>query len=105
MPTIKTATIDAWLPARASIKAGFASDADPAELTESCGYSSHDMTSADWVRIGSATISIELLPTKTLTEGHVAALRKEQGELIAKANRVEQQIQQLLAIGWTGGAA
>jgi hypothetical protein len=98
MNQVKTAETKVWLPPFSSLKPAQLRSAKAGELVNTCAYSDHDMTSEGWVQIGTATISLELLPPEDLTAHQVAALRKQQGELIAKANQVEGQIQQLLAI-------
>jgi hypothetical protein len=100
----KTATIGAWLPSHAEVKPAHANEADDTLLANQCGYASHDMSASGWIRIGDATITIELLPTLELTRQNIKLLRKEQAELHAKSVQIETQIQQLLAIEHTEGA-
>jgi hypothetical protein len=103
--TTKTATIKAWLPSHADIKAAHAADADASALLNACGFASSDMTEHGWVYIGEATITVNLLPSQTLTQQHIEALRKEQAELSARAALIGQQINNLLAIGYSPEAA
>jgi hypothetical protein len=87
------------------------SDIGPAELAElkdatRLHFCNHDMTSSGWTYIGTATISVEVITdTETLVANKVEALRGEvqkiRAEAQVKASRLEDQIQQLLAITYT----
>lgn len=96
--TTKTASIGAWLPAHNQFRPADLHSVDDVELANALGYSQHDMTSAGWVKVGTAKITVELLSVEQCMHGTIEALRREQGELQAKATQIEGEIQKLLAI-------
>lgn len=96
--TTKTATLKAWLPSHSSMRPCDVRGTDPLTLANECGFSSLDMATSGWVCIGEATISVELAPVERMTSDTIAALRRQQGELQAKATQIEGEIQKLLAI-------
>lgn len=68
-------------------------------------YATHDMTKSGWTKVGTATITVELVNQDTMVTNKVEALRGQLAELRAKAHLeaslIEDQIQQLLAITYT----
>lgn len=103
--TTKTATIGAWLPAHNSLRPSELHETDGSQLIEALGYSTHDMTSAGWAKVGTAQITVELMPAEQCMHSTIAALRREQGELQAKATQIEAEIQKLLAITYAPAQA
>lgn len=98
MSTTKTATISAWLPSTTDMRPTDLYSAESKALADTLGYSSRDMATCGWVRVGNATITLDLLPMKDLTQQTIDALRREQAELQAKCTQIDRQINNLLAI-------
>lgn len=96
--TTKTASIGAWLPSRHQYRPTDLLNADAVDMLNALGFSSHDMSTHGWVKVGDAHISVDLLPAEQCAADTIAALRREQGELQAKATQIEGEIQKLLAI-------
>ena len=98
--TTKTGLIDAWLPAHCVYRPHELHDLPGDVLAEAIGLASHDMSGSGWVRIGLATVTIELMPLEQCIKDTIEALRREQGDLQAKATRIEDEVQKLLTIGY-----
>ena len=65
-------------------------------------FSTTDMTKSGWTYVGEAEISVTVVDTETLVANKVEALRNQVQSIRAnaavEASRLEDQIQQLLAI-------
>lgn len=65
-------------------------------------FSHSNHTGADWVKVGTAQVTVTLLDHDKMMAGQIEALRKEQTKVQADAQaevtKLERQIQQLLAI-------
>lgn len=96
-----TQTVKAWLAPHSHIS--------PEEITDptkirlgSLSYTSLDMSDCGYTLIGNATITLELPEQRQLIDAKVTAMRAEvkkiRGEAEAKANHIESQISNLLAI-------
>ena len=96
--TARTATIAAWLPGHQAPDALRLLTGDDVTLINGLGYSTVDMSSAGWVRVGTAQITVTLESHDAMTAAAVDALRRKQGELQAECTQIERQIQSLLAI-------
>jgi hypothetical protein len=66
------------------------------------GFATHDMSRCEWSAIGDAVITVEVTDGRGLIDNKVEALKAEKQRVIADAEmasrRIEQQIQNLLAI-------
>lgn len=71
--------------------------------------SRNDMTIQGWTQVGAATVTAELFDTSSMVDNKVAALRKQatkiRADATAQCTRIEGQINQLLAIENSVGAA
>ena len=102
MKTI-TGTVEAWVPSHGSLKdlAG-----DPSVALGNLGYAhpDQDMTTMQWTRVGSASITVTMRDEFDIVQDKIEVLRKEQVSIRAKAEeantRIERTIQNLLAIGF-----
>lgn len=67
-----------------------------------------DMTSHGWTRIGRATVALEIDDDNTIRKSMVDALREQKKSVLAEAQReatrIEERIQNLLAITFDEGA-
>lgn len=73
------------------------------ELAEQLSFTRHDMSSNEsWREVGTAEITVTLKPHDEIVVDTIAALRKAQSLMLAKAhaesNRIDGEIQKLLAI-------
>lgn len=81
-------------------------DSNPEAVIGTLGYTTGetDMTAHGWIPVGNAEIKISFLEKGDLLMGQIDALRKQQQNVRDKAemqaNRIEQQIQSLLAISY-----
>ncbi len=77
-------------------------EADDAVLLRVLSFSDHDMSTAGWTRIGTASIEVTLCSANEIITSKVDALRALKAKKLADAQReatdIEQQIQTLLAI-------
>ena len=93
MKTI-TGTIGAWLSSHNL-------NADPNDF-ENLFFAVSDMTSCGWVKVGTASVTVELLSDTDLMTEQLAMLdeaeRRVKAEAQAKLNEIEGQRQRLLAI-------
>ncbi len=94
----KRAKITAWITAYSDLRPADLHEADAGKLMSQLGYSSHDMTDQGWVRVGEASITVELASVEALAADTIAALRRKQGELQSAQTRIEGEIQKLLSI-------
>ena len=94
----RTATVTAWLPSHIASEAMRLLTGDATELITSLGYTTWDMSTSGWVRVGTAQVTVTLESRDAVTEAAIDALRSKQGELQAKCTHIERQIQSLLAI-------
>ena len=97
MKTI-TGTTGAWL-------ASYNLNADPSEVNN-LFFASSDMSSCGWIRVGSASVTVELLSDTDLLTGQLAMLdeaeRRADAECQRIKNEIEGQRQRLLAIEYKG---
>ena len=96
--------INAYLmPHNACYAAGLASMPE-SEVVNVVTLWSGDTAGSDWLLVGEADVSINLLPRADVVVAKVAVLRAEQSRVRADAEmtsrRLEQQIQSLLAISY-----
>lgn len=89
-----TGTTVAWLPS-------YNTHADPSDV-DNLLFASSDMTSCGWVKVGTASVTVELLSDTDLMTEQLAMLdeaeRRVKAEAQAKLNEIEGQRQRLLAI-------
>jgi len=77
---------------------------DPSRAINMLAFTSvdNDMTKHDWIEVGTAEVTITLLPPEDTTVKHVEAIRKQITEVQAdaqrKVNALEDRISKLLAI-------
>ena len=97
MKTI-TGQIGAWLPS-------YNVNADPSDVNN-LFFANSDMTTNGWVRVGDATVTVELVSDTDLLTGQLAMLdeagRRVKADAQAKLNEIEGQRQRLLAIEYKG---
>lgn len=93
-----TGTITAWMTPYNMLTADQLRDA---KCVEELSYSHHNMA-PEWVKVGTAEITVTLEADADITNGAINALRAEQQQVRAdaelKAQKIEQRIQMLLAI-------
>lgn len=94
----KTDRVGAWIPMHSDLRASDLHRMDDSVVVEALGYSNFPMADHRWIRIGEATITVELASELQRTQDAVAMLRREQAELQAKSTQIEAEIQKLLAI-------
>ena len=97
MKTI-TGTIGAWLSSHNL-------NADPNDF-ENLFFAVSDMTNIGWIKVGNASVTVELLSDTDLMTEQLAMLdeaeRRVKAEAQAKLNEIEGQRQRLLAIEYKG---
>lgn len=100
MKTI-SASVTAWMTSNDDIRL---LERAPSAIASQLGYThgETDMSVHGWLRIGEATISINLMDHDTLISTQIESLRKAQEKVRAdserQVNSLEQKIQSLLAI-------
>lgn len=101
---MKSHTVIAWLPAHAGLTPEELTAQAPGVAT-SLGYTTNpdfDMGEHGWTKVGTATITLDLISRDTMLANKVDALRAEQkkvrAEAAMRANEIDGQIQSLLAI-------
>lgn len=103
MTTI-TGTVKAW----ATEYSTFNPRALDKTRIDSLGFSDGDMARHGWTLVGEAEITVKLMDHDTLIGNKVEALRAEaaniRAEAMMKCTRIEEQINQLLAIEYTPAA-
>lgn len=97
MKTI-TATVAAWIP-------DFRDDAldgTAERVVSQVAYSSNNMTTAGWTRIGEADITIRIVDEDALVQGQIASLEKQRAAVLAdaqqKCNYINDRISKLQAL-------
>lgn len=84
---------------------GLKNSSTDSHFMRSISVSSHDMKSAGWTKVGTATISVELIPEKQMVTNKVdalnAQLQKERADSEVKCNRILEQISKLQALEYT----
>jgi hypothetical protein len=102
MKTIK-ATTKAWLPRHASPEDLLG---DSVRAVSAMTYSYYEMQHHGWTLVGDAEITVSLVDEDQIILNKVDSLRAEKDKIIAdaqvKANAIEGQIQNLLAIEFKG---
>ena len=80
-------------------------NADPSDVNN-LFFASSDMSSCGWIKVGSASVTVELLSDTDLMTEQLAMLdeaeRRVKAEAQAKLNEIEGQRQRLLAIEYKG---
>lgn len=93
-----TGTITAWMTPYNLLNADQLRDP---ECVQQLSYSHHNMA-PEWVKVGTAEITVTLETDANITNGAITALRAEQQQVRAdaemKAQQIERRIQTLLAI-------
>ena len=102
-----TGTTKAWLTENSAAGPQDIAEGNP-QLIQAAAYSMHDMTSAGWVLVGTAEVTLTVDDMDTVVTNQVAALRAQitnvRAEAENKATQLERQVQQLLAITLDSGA-
>ena len=97
MKTI-TGQIGAWL-------SSYNVNADPSDVNN-LFFANSDMTTNGWVRVGDATVTVELVSDTDLLTGQLAMLeeaeRRVKADAQKKLTKIEGQRQRLLAIEYKG---
>ena len=93
-----TGTITAWMTPYNTLNADQLRDP---KCVQQLSYSHHNMA-PEWVKVGTAEITVTLETDANITNGAITALRAEQQQVRAdaemKAQQIERRIQTLLAI-------
>lgn len=81
-------------------------EGDEKSVIDQLSFSCIDMSSCGWTKIGTAEIAVTFDDDDTVRENLVASLKAQKAEVLAtaqaKATRIEERIQSLLAIEWDG---
>ena len=98
MKTI-TATVPAWITTSGNIEN---LKGTPEQAVCEAYFYEHDMTSAGWTNIGTATITLNIISTDELVQNQVSALEKQMNEVLAdaqqKVNYFKDRISKLQAL-------
>jgi hypothetical protein len=101
---IITGTTGVWLTQYSSIGPKELAESDGERLVNGFQYGSHDMTGSGWTRIGEAQVHITLKSTDEILLSKVDALKAQKTKLQAETQeeitRIDEQIQNLLAISY-----
>ena len=93
-----TGSIDVWMTPYNTLTAEELRDP---KCVRSLQFSAYNM-SPEWIKVGTAEVVLTLATDADITNGAITALRAEQqtirADAEAKAQRIEQRIQTLLAI-------
>ena len=102
-------TLNAFLPEWSSMKPHELHTVDPVRLASALMFSTGKNFSTDCIRVGTAQVVVTLDPPENYVADAVAGLRAKQAEIRAQAEvaaqRIDEQISKLLAIGHTVEAA
>lgn len=107
-PIVITATVRAWLTGTRSSLDEIVKESDPAEAISRLGFSAYDMDegSYPWVHIGSADITVTLMPQTELVAAQVEVLNKElqreRAESQGRQNAILDRISKLSALTFDG---
>ena len=95
-------TITAWLTKHSRLSPEQILTATGEELVDSVSFTNLDMSTQGYTKIGVATIEFELINRDEMIQNKVVALRAElqgvKAEAQVKVQRLEEQLQSLLAI-------
>lgn len=96
-----TQQITAWLSSKSPAAIACLADPNKADLSDLV-YTNLDMSYSGWIRIGAATITLEIVDRDTITRAAVGALEEKIEEVKAKAsaaiNELQGQINSLAAL-------
>lgn len=86
---------------------GCMKDGDTEQAGHCLSFTPHDMTGiSDWVKVGKAHITIELLDAKEIQNEQLASLQaklqKERADSQVRQNAILEQISKLQALEWEG---
>lgn len=99
MKTI-TATVPAWITNSGDVE--MLKGTPEEAVCEAYYFARSDMTSAGWTRIGTATITLEIVSTDSLVQNQVAALEKQMQAVMVdaqqKVNYFKDRISKLQAL-------
>ena len=99
MKTI-TATVPAWITTNGDIEN--LNGTPEQAVCAAYYYEKSDMTGAGWTRIGTATITLEIVSTDSLVQNQVSALEKQMNAVLAdaqqKCNYFKDRISKLQAL-------
>lgn len=100
-----TGTLNAFLTEYASIGPEDLHPGNDAMVIRGLSFASSDMAGTSWSKVGTAEVTVTLVSNDEIVANKVDALRKQQqtvrAEAEAKSQRIEEQIQSLLAITYT----
>jgi hypothetical protein len=95
--------VGVWLTEYAD-PAGLRSD-DDVRFARTITFSTNDMRDCGWTRVGTATVTVELVDEKSVIESKVDSLQKqlqkERADSEVKCNRILEQISKLQALEYT----
>jgi hypothetical protein len=79
---------------------------DPAEIVDRLAFSSMNMATHGWTKVGAATIAVSIEDEQQIVENKIESLKAEKNSILAeaqmKATKIDGQIQNLLAIEYKG---
>jgi hypothetical protein len=94
--------LNCYLSEYSSLRGQDLSKCTPEQLAKGLHHTSHFFSDMNYVLVGHADVTVTLLPRGEAINRQVVSLRKQQtkirAEAQAAANRIEQQINSLLAI-------
>lgn len=111
MKTTKTATtartiknVGVWLTEYASPN-GLKSEASDSYFMQTVSISAHDMKSAGWTKVGTATVTVDLITEKKMVENKIdalhAQLQKDRADSELRHNALLEKISKLQAIEYS----
>jgi hypothetical protein len=95
-------TITAWLTKHSRLSPEEIVNASAEQLVDSVSFTNLDMASNGYTKIGTASIEFDLIDRNTLIDNKIVSLRAElqgvKADAQVKVQRLEEQLQSLLAI-------
>jgi hypothetical protein len=95
-------TITAWLTKHSRLTPEQIANATGEQLVDSLSFTNLDMATQGYTKVGTATIEFDLIDRQEMIDNKVVALRAElqgvKADAQVKVQRLEEQLQSLLAI-------
>ena len=95
-------TITAWLTKHSRLSPEEIVNATGEQLVDAISFTNLDMSSQGYTKIGTATIEFDLIDRNEMIDNKIVSLRAElqgvKAEAQVKVQRLEEQLQSLLAI-------
>jgi predicted PhzF superfamily epimerase YddE/YHI9 len=107
-----TETIDAWIPSHCGFSFQDITDitdgGEASKVIGALGYTNHDMTNSGWIKVGAATITVELMNEGDVNSAQMASLKAELQQTRAdnqvRENDILDRISKLGALTYEGDA-